>query len=528
MNAPLAIKPATRRCAIYTRKSSEEGLEQAFNSLHAQRAACEAYVLSQAGEGWTASPDIYDDGGVSGGTMEREGLKRLLAEVAAGGVDVVVVYKVDRLTRSLADFARIVEAFDKAAVSFVSVTQAFNTTSSMGRLTLNVLLSFAQFEREVTGERIRDKIALSKAKGLWMGGVLPLGCDTRDHRLVVNPAEAETVRHIFRRYLALGSVHDLCRELEVEGLHSRAWTSSKGRAMGGAVFGRGALFHLLANRHYLGDIVHKEKTYPAMHEPIVPPELFEAVKVQLKANRVRKRGGAVKVAPALLGGRVFDGEGRRFSPTFSTGRSGRIHRYYVLSDLQLGRAAPSHSDAIRRVSAPALERLVVEEVRRLADSPHTGLATLLALVLRIELRPAETHLILDQAKLFGDDHPVLALDDLRGRLGSGERLVGEPGDPPTLRIALPRRMQLRGGRTWSISTPPGPTTAGRPDPILVDALKRAHLVAGRSTDAAPTSQYERRLTALAFLAPDLQRAILEGRQPAGLSARQSPSWRKPD
>ncbi|WP_246450470.1 recombinase family protein [Sphingomonas rhizophila] len=259
-----------KRCAIYTRKSSEEGLEQGFNSLDAQREASEAYILSQACEGWVALPELYDDGGYSGGSMERPGLQQLLVDVRAGKIDVVVVYKIDRLTRSLADFARIVETFDAAHVSFVSVTQAFNTTSSMGRLTLNVLLSFAQFEREVTGERIRDKIAASKAKGMWMGGLAPLGYDlpTNGSRaLVVNEAEAEVVRSIFRTYLDLQSVHRLLVHLEQEGIRSKMRVTAKGRKLGGQPFSRGAMFHLLQNRVYVGDIVHKSQTFGVSMKP---------------------------------------------------------------------------------------------------------------------------------------------------------------------------------------------------------------------------------------------------------------------
>ena len=260
------------RCAIYTRKSSDEGLDQSFNSLDAQREAGEAYVKSQAHEGWKLRPTRYDDGGYSGGTMERPALRRLLADVDQGKVDVVVVYKIDRLTRSLPDFARIVERFDAQDVSFVSVTQSFNTTSSMGRLTLNVLLSFAQFEREVTGERIRDKIAASKAKGMWMGGTLPLGYDLPapgTRILQVNQEEAATVRHIFTRYLELGSVHALQRDLAGQGILSKRRTARSGRTMGGLPFNRGALFHLLRNPIYLGRIRHKDVIHEGGHEAIV-------------------------------------------------------------------------------------------------------------------------------------------------------------------------------------------------------------------------------------------------------------------
>jgi DNA invertase Pin-like site-specific DNA recombinase len=515
MNMRAVIRAETLRCAVYTRKSSEEGLEQSFNSLHAQRDACEAYVRSQTGEGWLLSPKAYDDGGVSGGTMERPGLKLLLADIEAGKVDVVVVYKVDRLTRSLTDFARIVEAFDKAGVSFVSVTQAFNTTTSMGRLTLNVLLSFAQFEREVTGERIRDKIRLSKEKGMWMGSVPPLGYDAGDHTLIPNEAEAETVRSIFRRYLELGSVHALCTELNAEGVRSKAWTTLKGRSLGGVPFSRGALFHLLRNRHYRGEIVHKDRTYPGLHPAIVDAQLFEAVQRQRDQRQIKARRGSTKAATSLLTGRIFDGEGQRFSPTFSTGRSGRIHRYYVASEVQQGRG-DADGGAVRRVGADALESLVLAELRRLSGREEGEPAQLLPMLLRLELRSEETHLVLDQAALFGCDHPELALEDLQGRLGPGERVVMEPGEPPSLRVALPRRMQLRGGRTWAVFSA---AEAARPrvDQALVSALQRAHQLASMAGDLAPDGPYDRKLVRLAYLAPDLQRDILLGRQPAELT-----------
>ena len=511
--AKLAVlAPPVRRCAVYTRKSSDEGLEQSFNSLHAQRDACEAYVRSQVHEGWSALPAQYDDGGFSGGSMERPGLKKLLADIAAGLIDVVVVYKVDRLTRSLGDFARIVEQFDAAGVSFVSVTQAFNTTTSMGRLTLNVLLSFAQFEREVTGERIRDKIALSKAKGMWMGSVPPLGYNRGDHVLIPNAAEAETVRAIFRRYLELGSVHTLCAELEIEGVVSKRYVTEKDRVLGGVPFSRGALFHLLQNRHYIGEVVHKDQTHPGLHPPIVDTALFEAVQKRLAKNRVRRRKRTAKAAEHLLTGLVFDQEGRRFSPTFSTGRTGRIHRYYVLTDIQLGREGEVRNDAIRRVGADALEAFVLHELRRLTDRPSLSGEHLPALLKRIELRASDTHLLLDRAAFIGDDHPELALDDLKERLGEGERFALEVD---AIRVRLPRRMQLRGGRTWTTGQALA-SARSKPDPTLVDGLRRAHALCA-CDHTAKHSPYERALRRLAFLAPDVQRLILEGRQPIGLT-----------
>src|SRR5712672_679521 len=283
MKQPAAAtrRNGTVRCAIYTRKSSEEGLEQEFNSLQAQREACEAFIESQRQEGWLCLRAAYDDGGFSGARMERPALQRLLADLTAGRVDTIVVYKIDRLTRSLADFAKIVEILDARGASFVSVTQQFNTTTSMGRLTLNVLLSFAQFEREVIGERIRDKIAVSKKKGMWMGGVPPLGYRVRNHKLVMIDSEADTVRLIFRRYAELGSVRLLQAELEARGIRSKSWTSVSGRLVGGKSFSRGALYLMLQNCTYLGEIAHKGQFHPGKHTPIIDQPSWDAVQAQL-------------------------------------------------------------------------------------------------------------------------------------------------------------------------------------------------------------------------------------------------------
>ena len=277
------------RCAVYTRKSTEDGLEQEFNSLDAQYEACAAYALSQRHEGWVLLKDRYDDGGFSGGNMERPGLKRPLTDIGAGKVDIVLLYKIDRLTRSLTEFSKIVEVLDKAGASFVSITQSFNTTTSMGRLTLNMLLSFAQFEREVTGERIRDKIAASKKKGLWMGGPVPLGYEVRDRKLVVNEDEAEQVRHIMRRYLALGSVPALVEELRRDGYRTKVQRKSSGPHRGGCIYRRGTLYHLLSNRIYRGFIVHKGEAYPGEHEPIVDEQLWDEVRALLATNASASR-----------------------------------------------------------------------------------------------------------------------------------------------------------------------------------------------------------------------------------------------
>src|SRR6201981_3678009 len=282
-------KVRSYRCAIYTRKSSEEGLEQNFNSLHAQREACEAFIKSQASEGWRLAKIDFDDGGISGASMERPALKRWLGDIRQGLIEVVVVYKVDRLTRSLADFAKMVEMFDARGVSFVAVTQQFNTTTSMGRLTLNVLLSFAQFEREVTAERIRDKIAASKRKGMWMGGVPPLGYEVRERRLVINPTEADTVRYIYERYLELGCVRQLSRELDERGIVSKVRISKKGVKSGGCRFSRGALYELLANPIHIGEIRHKQERYPGQHEAIVPRELWERAQQRRRVKAARGR-----------------------------------------------------------------------------------------------------------------------------------------------------------------------------------------------------------------------------------------------
>src|SRR5712692_746264 len=343
------------RCAIYTRKSSEEGLEQEFNSLDAQREACEAYIRSQRHEGWQCLPGMYDDGGISGATMERPSLIRLLSDIEAGAIDAVVVYKVDRLTRSLADFAKIVEVFDAKGVSFVSVTQQFNTTTSMGRLTLNMLLSFAQFEREVTGERIRDKIAASKQRGMWMGGLPPLGYDVKEKKLIVNEPEAERVRHIYRRYAALGSVLALKTELDREGIRSKCRADRFGRHFGDKPLARGALYLMLQNRLYRGEVVHKETSYPGEHPAIIDPVLWETVQAKLAANRVARVNGEQAEAPSLLAGLLHDEKGERMSPTH-TKKQGKRYRYYVLYAFFKGHRGASPLG--RRLPAGDLEGLV--------------------------------------------------------------------------------------------------------------------------------------------------------------------------
>ena len=353
-------RPGSVPCAIYTRKSSDEGLEQEFNSLDAQREACEAFIRSQKHEGWVCLPDAYDDGGFSGGTIDRPALQRLLADIQKGKVRIVVVYKVDRLTRSLSDFARIVEIFDARGVSFVSVTQQFNTTTSMGRLTLNVLLSFAQFEREVTGERIRDKIAASKKKGMWMGGPVPLGYDVKDRKLLVNETEAKTVRLIFRRYADLASVHALKDDLDARGIVSKIRVTANGRRFGGNPIARGALYTMLQNPIYRGEIRHRDRSYPGEHAAIIDQELWDKVQAQLAENTVERRRGLRAGNPSLLAGLLFDDRGHGMVPSHAR-KSGRRYRYYVSKPLIV--EGKNKNSGGRRIPAADIERIVVNRLR---------------------------------------------------------------------------------------------------------------------------------------------------------------------
>lgn len=503
------------RCAIYTRKSSEEGLEQSFNSLHAQRDACSAYILSQAGEGWMENPAFYDDGGYSGGSMDRPGLAALMADIGKGLVDVVVVYKVDRLTRSLADFARIIELFDKKAVSFVSVTQAFNTTSSMGRLTLNVLLSFAQFEREVTGERIRDKIAASKQKGLWMGGRPPLGYDGVNAKLVVNGPEAVTVHHIFQRYLELGSIHALAADLEVSGVRSKLWTGKSGQIYGGKVLLRGALYHLLSNPTYLGAIRHKEKVYPNAHPPIIERELWDLVQAQLKSNGVDRSDAERLAAPVLLQGLLFDADGAPMGPVFTVRRTKR-YRYYAS---RTSEASSKATPALRRIAMGALDDFVLAIVTAVmpasflaGSSPHERAS---ASITSVMLLPSEVRVSV-RAEAFAGITPAGAS-------------VSEKADG-SREFVMPVQLKHRQGAAI-LEAPGAPKQSARIDRALVRALALATSWSERLANGnAPNlksialsegycDHYAARLLPLAWLAPDLVAEILEGRQPAAVSLK---------
>jgi DNA invertase Pin-like site-specific DNA recombinase len=540
------------RCGIYTRKSSEEGLEQDFNSLDAQREACEAYVASQRHEGWGVLPQMYDDGGFSGATTDRPALQRLLADVAAGQIDVVVVYKVDRLTRSLSDFAKIVEIFDKRQVSFVSVTQAFNTTTSMGRLTLNVLLSFAQFEREVTGERIRDKIAASKRKGMWMGGQPPLGYDAKDRKLVVNEAEAELVRHIFGRYRELKSVRLLKTELDGEGILSKVRLASDGSRYGGRPLARGALYLMLANRIYRGEIVHEGQSYPGDHGPIVDEPLWNEVQQILSANRVDRETGASASEPSLLAGLAFDAAGERLTPTHAV-KKGTRYRYYVSQALITGSAQSDPKG--QRIPAASLEALVKNRLRELLVDPSAmfdatqGMIRDAADQRRLMARAGEY--VARWAELERDElrqfllATVPRIQVLVGRIEISldtanllRWLLGRDADPGqrfpqaqahVTTLSVPARLKRTGLEMRFVID--GDASQREADAGLTRILIRAHAVRGRLLRDATLSvdevareenvspSYVTRLLRLTFLAPDIVSGILTGRHPPELTAR---------
>ncbi len=359
------------RCVVYTRKSSEEGLEQEFNSLDAQREAGEAYIHSQKHEGWTLLPNRYDDGGISGGTMDRPGLQQLLADVKANKVDVVVVYKVDRLSRSLGDFAQIIDLFDKHGVSFVSVTQQFNTTSSMGRLTLNILLSFAQFEREVTGERIRDKIALSKKKGMWMGGYVPLGYDVASRKLIPNDPEADLVRRIFNRFVRLGSTTLLCKELNDQGFRTKRRRGRDGRMNDGFPFNKTTLYKILNNRIYLGEIRHKDKWYPGEHQAIIDQDLWDKAHAIMAQDRTQRARDTARKTAAPLKGLLYGPDGKVMTPTH-TRRGDKIYRYYVTHTAN----KRSYEECpVRMVRAADIEGIVFDQIKVIFKNPAMIVST---------------------------------------------------------------------------------------------------------------------------------------------------------
>ncbi|MBI1187358.1 MAG: recombinase family protein [Alphaproteobacteria bacterium] len=360
-DAAMPAKVRKLRCAVYTRKSTDEGLDKEFNSLDAQRAACESYVASQRSEGWVLVHDRYDDGGVSGGTLERPALKRLLADIEAGLVDVVLVYKVDRLSRSLMDFAKLVETFEAHEVTFVAITQSLNTTTSMGRLTLNMLLSFAQYERELIGERVRDKIAASRARGMWMGGPVPLGYRVENRKLLVDEAAAATVRRVFEVFAEIGSAMRVLPILRSEGLLTKT----------GRPFDKGALHKLLANRVYLGEAVHKGQSYPGEHAAIISRDLWDRVHAIMQESPRERASKSRATATALLRGLLFGPDGRAMSPTH-TRKRGRLYRYYVSQAVLQGGANDAPH---RRLPAGEIEGLVMAQVRALLRQPEVVVGT---------------------------------------------------------------------------------------------------------------------------------------------------------
>jgi DNA invertase Pin-like site-specific DNA recombinase len=515
-----------RRCATYTRKSSEEGLEQDFNSLDAQREACDAYIRSQRGEGWKPARARYDDGGYSGGTLERPGLERLLTDIEAGKIDTVVVYKVDRLTRSLADFAKIVEIFDAHAVSFVSVTQQFNTTTSMGRLTLNMLLSFAQFEREVTGERIRDKIAASKRKGLWMGGPVPLGYEPDGRTLVVHEAEAETVRTVFRLYLELGTVRKVKEKADRLGLTTKVRAGQGKRVGGGRPLSRGHIYHLLSNPLYIGRIAHQGEHHEGRHPPVIDAETWEAVQAQLASQAPPTPAGNPRSSdPSPLRGKLFDEAGIGLTPKHAV-KNGKRYRYYVSRKLAAGCdvANPQTVDQAWRLPAREIERIVSEAVRNLFSDPtelarrarEAGIAQcripeLLANADRWKGEPLE---LIDRVHLGTEEIAILI--NLRDLLAGEARI----------RHRVPIAMRRRGVETrLVIGDAQGGSGSSAVDPALVKAIARGRqwfedLVTGRAQSLVEiakgekvTRRYVGHLLPLAFLAPDIVASVLAGTQP---------------
>jgi site-specific DNA recombinase len=536
-------KTPIRGCAVYTRKSSEEGLDQDFNSLRAQREACGAFIKSQAGEGWRLVKTAYDDGGLSGGTMERPALQNLLADINEGLVDVVVVYKVDRLTRSLTDFARMVEVFDARGVSFVAVTQQFNTTTSMGRLTLNVLLSFAQFEREVTGERIRDKIAASKRKGMWMGGLVPIGYDVVDRRLVVNREEAETVRGIFHRYLELGSVRLLMEDLNRRGLRSKVRIAKNGKRSGGSRFFRGALYELLSNPIYIGEIRHKVVRHPGLHEAIVDGELWDSTQLLLRSHTTGQVPRARKSAASPLTGKLFDESGQSLTPSHAV-KGERRYRYYVSRNLTTGTQDSERSGW--RLPAPEIERTVasaaytiLSDQTAIAESAQTfglpenqlpSLFSIAAAWMRglrseVEVGPALSTVI-DRADLIDAGIRVC----LKLPISITEKQPAANDSALTITRVFPMQIRRRGFEMRLVIQGNRASTP-LTDLTLIKAIARGRkwaddLLVGRVESVAAIARREgvlpnfvRRLTRLAFLAPGIVEAIVAGQQPLELTAK---------
>jgi site-specific DNA recombinase len=519
------------RCAVYTRKSTEDGLEQEFNSLDAQREACEAYILSQRHEGWSLVSDHYDDGGFSGGTMQRPGLVALLADIDSGLVDVIVVYKVDRLTRSLADFAKIVERLDARQASFVSVTQAFNTTTSMGRLTLNVLLSFAQFEREVTGERIRDKIAASKKKGLWMGGPVPLGYQVIERKLVPVPEEAEELRTIMRRYIASTSANQLIAQLEADGIRTKVQKRTSGPHKGGIPFKRGSLFHLLANPIYRGMIVHKGNIYDGEHEAIVDDGLWNAVQARLQQKAPPRKRKSNDPQESMLRGLLTDPEGRPMVPTYTKKGTRRYAYYETRKDITAKKgAAPA-----TRVAQSSIERQIVTHLTTLLEDDHAlrRLANLeearqlTALFGAARLRRLELEHPANRDETVRSLIAGIAIGAKNIRVSINLEALGLHGEA-SLELPLTERKPFREAKLRIENA----AVAGRTDRKLVTLIAEAMDARDRVLASPELSLNQLgkrdgrcrtqlgRLLRLSWLSPRIIEAIIDGRQPARLNRKQ--------
>jgi len=535
------------RCAIYTRKSSEEGLEQKFNSLDAQREACEAYIRSQASLGWQMMKERFDDGGISGGTLKRPALQRLLTALEGNRVDIIVIYKIDRLTRSLTDFAKLAERFDELHVSFVSVTQQFNTATSMGRLMLNVLLSFAQFEREITGERIRDKIRASKQKGMWMGGIVPLGYDLADRSLHINTGEAQTIRELYETYLKVGNVTALYREAKAAGLRTKIRVRPDGTTAGNRVLSRGHLHRILSNPLYRGEIVHKEKSYPGLHEPIVDQAIWDRVQDSLANNRVGQHYRKTAKHTSLLAGLLYDISGDRYLPSH-TCRHRKRYRYYVQVPTDEKDASPDN--CAQRVPADQIEKPVKTAILDILTSPEKLTDALGQDFTAAELRSllSEARKLAGQLKKAGTSHWRQSLSGVLEQvtLGAGQiRLqiskpgliakLGMPANCPTVgnndwNCEIPYELRNRGQQLRIVPNGEIQMSGSEPDPTLFKLLRRAHnwrrqLETGQPqsiTDLAATNSvnasYFTRVLRLAYLAPDIVKAIVSGRQPTELTA----------